>query len=163
VGVTIIDNFLPIDEFEILQKTIISLDFPLYFCNHVAGKDEILSIDDVNFIHLIYKDNTPNSSYYDIINQILFSKLEMRSLIRSKVNCYPRTDKIIEHSWHRDFSYEHSGILFYLNTCNGKTKFEKDTVESKENRIVFFDPSKLHASTSCTDQKCRWNIIANYF
>ena len=163
MGVTVIDDFLPIDEFKNLQKTIISNNFPVYFCDRVARKDETQSIYDINFTHSIYKNNIPTSPWYDMVKQILLSKLEIRSLIRSKINCYPRTDKIIEHSWHIDYRYEHSGIIFYLNTCNGKTKFEKDTIKSKENRIVFFDPSKLHASTSCTDQKCRWNIIANYF
>jgi len=163
VGVTVIDNFLPVGQLRVLQKTIISDDFPVYYQDHITEDIEIQSVKNVNFIHSIYRDNLSTSPYYDLINQILFSKLEMRSLIRSKVNCYPRTDEIIEHCWHTDFSYEHKGMLFYLNTCDGETRFEEDAIQSKENRIVFFDPSKIHASTSCTDQKCRWNIIANYF
>ena len=163
MGVDVIDNFLSIDEFKLLKEEILSNNFPLYYQEYITEHFEISSVKNVSFAHIIYRDNLSVSSYYDFFNRILFSKLEMRSLIRSKVNCYPRTDEIIEHNWHTDLPYEHKGILFYLNTCDGETRFDGDAVQSKENRIVFFDPSKSHASTSCTDQKCRWNIIANYF
>ncbi len=163
MGVTVIDNFLPDDEFKILQENVISNKFPVYIQNYITKNIEIQSVKNVNFVHTVYKDNIPISPYYEMMNQILFSKLEMCSLIRSKVNCYPRTDEIIEHGWHTDFPYDHKGMMFYLNTCNGETRFDGDVVQSKENRIAFFNPSKMHASTSCTDQKCRWNIIANYF
>ena len=163
MGVNVIDNFLPVDEFKILQEKIISSTFPVYYQDYITEQFEFPSVKNVSFAHAIYGDNLSLSNYYDVVNRILFSKLEMRSLIRSKVNCYPRTDETIEHEWHIDFSYEHKGILFYLNTCDGETRFDGEAIQCKENRIVFFDPSKLHASTSCTDQKCRWNIIANYF
>ena len=163
MGVDVIDNFLSIDEFKLLKEEILSNNFPLYYQEYITEHFEISSVKNVSFAHIIYRDNLSVSSYYDFFNRILFSKLEMRSLIRSKVNCYPRTDEIIEHNWHTDLPYEHKGILFYLNTCDGETRFDGEVVQSKENRIVFFDPSKSHTSTSCTDQKCRWNIIANYF
>ena len=45
-----------------------------------------------------------------------------------------------------------------------KLKLEDGTeVECRENRILFFDPSKEHASTTCTDQTVRSIIIVNYF
>ncbi len=161
--VNVIDDFLSLREFETLKGTIISDLFPLFFQDYITDNTEIQSIKNLSFTHSIYRENLSTSPFYDMINEILFSKLEMKSLIRSKVNCYPRTDEIVEHSWHTDFPYEHTGMLFYLNTCNGETRFNGESVQSKANRIVFFDPSKVHASTSCTDQKCRWNIIANYF
>ena len=163
MGVTVIDNFLPVDDFKYLQEKIVSSTFPVYHQDYITEQFEFPSVKNVSFTHTIYRDNLSVSTYYDVVNRILFSKLEMRSLIRSKVNCYPRTDEIIEHDWHIDFPYEHKGILFYLNTCDGETRFDGESVQSIDNRIVFFDPSKSHASTSCTDQKCRWNIIANYF
>ena len=163
MDLNVVDNFLPVDEFKFLQEQILSNNFPVYHQDYITEQFEITSIKNVCFAHIIYRDNLSVSTYFDLLNQILFSKLEMRSLIRSKVNCYPRTDEIIEHDWHTDLPYEHKGIMFYLNTCDGETRFDGDAVQNKENRIVFFDPSKSHASTSCTDQKCRWNIIANYF
>ena len=87
----------------------------------------------------------------------------MRSLIRSKINCYPRTDKIIQHTLHIDFDYEHKGILYYLNTCDGETRFKGEkSVKSKENRIVFFDPRKFMHLHHALMINPRWNIIASY-
>ena len=161
--IEVIDDFLSKDEFETLKGYVFHPHFPLYLQDEIVD-DEKKSIKHINFSHNIYGNNVSLSPFYEVVNNIFFSKLKMRSLIRSKLNCYPRTDKIIQHTWHIDFEYQHKGILFYLNTCDGETRFKRErSVQSKENRIVFFDPSKHHASTSCTDQKCRWNIIANYF
>ena len=124
MGVDVIDNFLSIDEFKLLKEEILSNNFPLYYQEYITEHFEISSVKNVSFAHIIYRDNLSVSSYYDFFNRILFSKLEMRSLIRSKVNCYPRTDEIIEHNWHTDLPYEHKGILFYLNTCDGETRFD---------------------------------------
>ena len=50
------------------------------------------------------------------------------------------------------------------NDNDGFTVLEDGTeIESPANRVLFFDPLTLHASTSCTDQRCRWNIQVNYF
>ena len=51
-----------------------------------------------------------------------------------------------------------------MNTNNGYTEFEDGTkVESVENRIVYFDGSIPHNSSTCTDQKVRAVISINYF
>ena len=50
-----------------------------------------------------------------------------------------------------------------MNTCNGFTILDDGTkIDSIENRALLFDPSKLHHSTTCTDEKVRINIILNY-
>ena len=64
---------------------------------------------------------------------------------------------------HVDYTFEHKGCLFYINTNNGATFFEKEKVLPKENRVVFFQPHKLHSSSLCTDQKRRLVINFNYF
>ena len=91
-------------------------------------------------------------------------KLKPRALVRIKANLYQCTPKIIKHGEHADFDWEHKGALYSLNTCNGGTILEDGTkIESKENRMLLFDPSKPHASTTCTDQPARFNININYF
>ena len=160
--IKVVDDFLPKDEFDFIRNNVFNQQFPLYLQDEIVDNEK-RCITHINFSHNIYANNVSLSPFFDTVNQLLFSKLDMRSLIRSKINCYPRTDKIIQHTWHIDFEYEHKGILYYLNTCDGETRFKgENSVKSKENRAVFFNPSKLHASTSCTDDKCRWSIIANY-
>ena len=36
-------------------------------------------------------------------------------------------------------------------------------IRSVANRMLFFDATKLHNSTTCTDEKGRFNINFNYF
>ena len=97
--------------------------------------------------------------FVDILNQ-----LEVKSLIRIKANLYPSTDNIEYQSEHIDYDYSHKGAIFYLNTNDGFTTLEDGTkIESVENRILLFDPSKPHNSTTCTNDKCRVNVNFNYF
>ena len=84
-------------------------------------------------------------------------------IIRMKVNCFPATSQVYEHLTHTDYDYPHKGALLCLNTCNGYTKMEDGTkIESVANRMIFFDTSKPHSSTTCSDQPKRCNIVINY-
>ena len=68
-----------------------------------------------------------------------------------------------EHSEHSDYPFSHKGALFSLNTCDGYTKFNDGTkVESVANRIIFFDASKNHQSTTTSNAKLRYNINFNF-
>ena len=54
------------------------------------------------------------------------------------------------------YKFPYKTAVFYVNTNNGYTEFEDGTkVESVENRIIFFDGSRPHNSSTCTDQKIR--------
>ncbi len=159
----VVDNFLEEDTFLELQRTIISKHFPVFYQDDVSGIDNKSDTRVINFTHNLYNLSNP-SPFYDVVFEKLFSKYNIKKIIRAKVNCYPRTSRIVRHSFHADFDYSHKGALFYLNTCNGLTKFKRGPgVKSIANRVLFFDPSVLHASTSCTNQRCRWNIQVNYF
>ena len=57
---------------------------------------------------------------------------------------------------------EHKGAVFSLNTCNGGTVIDGQKFDSVGNRILFFDPTKPHHSTSTTDVKRRLNVNINY-
>ena len=53
--------------------------------------------------------------------------------------------------------------IFFVNSNDGFTILDDDTmIESVENRILFFDSSKLHNSTNCTNEKVRVNINFNF-
>ena len=41
--------------------------------------------------------------------------------------------------------------------------FDGKKINSVENRMIFFDPNKEHASTNTTDENKRVNINFNYF
>ena len=106
----------------------------------------------------------------DIVSRYMYEKivpvlkkLDARKLIRVKANLYPNTEELHEHEFHTDFEFPHMGAILYINTCNGYTKFEDGTkIASIANRVVLFDASVPHCSTTTTDQTARFNINFNW-
>jgi hypothetical protein len=91
-------------------------------------------------------------------------KLSVKSLLRVKANLLHKTEKTIEHGFHRDFPYENNTAIFYLNTNNGYTKFKnKKIIKSEKNKLVDFNSSLEHTGSTCTDEDYRIVINFNYF
>ena len=164
------DNFLSETDFNEIRDFIISEKFPIFFQKNVVNTKEENSYAHFGHAFLHLEPNHDASEFkriisnkFSLIEKKFISKIPIKTILRSKLNCYPKTDTIVDHDLHKDFPFSHTGCILSLNTCNGYTRFENDVkIESIANRALFFDPSELHASSSCTDDKCRWNIIINY-
>lgn len=159
----IIDNFLSIDEYKEIKNFILQDKFPWNFTPIVTSEKEKLPFNaSYYFTHLFWY-----GFYVEEESQIfapIVNKIECKSMIRIKSNLYPSTEKIIHHDNHIDYDYAHRSAIFYLNSNNGLTVLEdKVEVNSVENRLLFFDGSKIHRSTTCSDSKCRVNINFNFF
>jgi len=159
----IIDNALPQEEFNIIKENILNCDFPWNLTTVITNEKEVLPIHaSFYFTHMFWDkfNMEPQSQMF----ASLLNLMDCHSLMRIKANCYPSTPEIITHDKHVDYPFPHKGAIFYLNTNNGLTILEdKVEVESIENRLLLFDPSKMHTSTTCTDTKCRINVNFNYF
>ena len=159
---TIKDNFLNKTEHENLKNIMLSNQFPWFFQEGVAQTKKY----DFQFYwtHVFFKpDQGVTSDFYKILDPIL-KKLKFKALIRIKANLYSNLGKMEEHQDHVDFPFKHEGALFALNTCNGFTVLKDNTkIKSIANRLLLFDPSQPHRSTTCTDAKVRCNININYF
>jgi len=163
----VIDNFLPEEDFKTLESIVIkSHNFPWYFTPLINEfHNDNLDSDDKScyLTHLVYNNMKINSDYFEDFKSIL-NKLNLKSLIRIKVNFYPNTEKLQIHKPHTDYSYSHKGCILYFNTCNGYTILQDGTkIETVRNRALLFDASLPHSSTSCTDKKARFNVNINYF
>ena len=112
----------------------------------------------------MYVDNQSRSKYYDKIVDIFLSKFnDLKALLRIKANFYPHTETLREHLPHTDYEFEHTAAIFSLNTCDGFTRMEDGTkIDSVKNRIVFFDGSTSHNSSTTTSAPVRWNLNFNY-
>ena len=159
----ICNNFLDTKTFNERRDLIISnRDFPWFHelkVNDFQNNESLFSY----FTHTFYLKNAINSNRYDNVLPFL-EKLEIKALIRVVANLYVKTDKIETHPFHIDYEFPHKGALLSLNTCNGGTILKNNKkIKSVENTVIFFDPSKPHASTSATDVKGRFNILVNYF
>lgn len=174
---TIIDNFLDEDIFEKIYQLLISSLFPWFFSPYVSDETSLDILTDerdiVNsryFIHNFYmfdEDRELTVDWYDDDLKILkpfLQQLNISGLIRIKANLFPSTHEIYQHPFHVDYLFPHQGAILYINTCDGGTCFEDGTmVESVANRVLLFDSSIPHASTTCTNDKCRVNINVNFF
>ena len=163
--ITITDNFLPLQDFKQLQSILMGENIPWFWQNTVTKYDEEKYSYGFQLTHVLYKDDSPQSSANQYLEK-LYNALGVRTLLRSKVNLGPRAGEIIRHMWHCDFHYDDSKTaVFYLNTCNGYTEFKESgkRVDSVENRLVRFSCNTLHAGTTCTDEDRRTVININYF
>ena len=159
--IEVIDNFLPEDNFKVLEKAIMTpVTFPWFYVPTLSDAGDL---KEYYFIHFFYESiDHPMSQYFPLISKLLF-KLRCKALIRAKANLYLSTPKIYEHEIHSDFADESKACVFSVNTNNGYTRVGNEKIESVANRAVLF-PSKLyHRSTSCSDQQIRVNININYY
>ena len=163
----IIDEFLPQETFKEIQNEILSSRFPFFITNKVNDYQTGENQFDWYATHTIYEDNVAKSSYYNKWGNIFLDRInqiaKVRALLRIKVNFYPNSKKLIEHAPHIDDEFTHIGAVFSLNTCDGFTRLhDGGKIDSVENRVVFFDASTPHNSTTTTTDIGRYNINFNF-
>ena len=123
---------------------------------------EAMNLADFPNGHCI-KKRTPGRQIEKIFLDRINKHHYIKALIRIKVNFYPHSKELIEHAPHTDDTFSHMGAVFSLNTCNGFTRLSDGTIiDSVENRIVFFDASTSHNSTTTTTDIGRYNINFNF-
>ena len=164
----VIDNFLDEEYFDKLVTLITDKEktgnrtMPWFFQSRIADINKESDSNLFYMIHMFYDGNVPMSPFYDKLIPLL-NKLEARCLIRTKINLYPNTEILHEHPMHVDFPYSHSAAILSLNTCDGYTKLKDGTkIDSVANRILLFDSSEEHCSTTTTNVHARINININY-
>tara|TARA_R100001224_G_scaffold60983_1_gene36379 strand:- start:14 stop:490 length:477 start_codon:yes stop_codon:yes gene_type:complete len=151
------NNFFKKNEFIKMKYIITHPNFNWFLQTPVVDKDNC-----IYFSHIFFNDNKILSPFYKDIIMPFVDKLKIKKLLRSKLNLYPKTHKQIIHGFHTDRKDKHNVILFYFNTNNGQTLFKNKKINSKENKIVVFDGSLEHSSTTCTDQNYRITLNINY-
>ena len=173
----IIDDFLDYQDLKKIQDLIVfSQKIPFYLNSIVSAYGKSDKEYDPNVeeqlwnwygTHLLYTHDKPQSSSWELIYNIFLPKLnkveEVKSFMRAKINFYPNTGEIKEHGKHVDYYFSHKAGVYSLNTCDGFTRMPNgDIVESVENRMVLFDASQHHNSSTTTNAKGRFNINFNW-
>lgn len=165
----VIDNFLDYEDFTYLFDIVKEIHYRMSHLAPLKTKPE--PNNHMLLGHLLYDFFEPKSQYFDQFGERFFSKLDslgdefsVKAIIRSKINCYPQTADNVIHFWHCDTNYSHKGALLNFNDCDGYTEIlGYGKIQSKANRLILFDPSVPHRSSSCTDQSFRLNVLINYF
>ena len=167
----VIDNFLNEEYFDSLvdiftdKEKIGNNQMPWYFASSISKKNEYgtKNKDKLFYmIHMLYVGHVPTSPFYNDLLPLL-EKLGVKVLMRIKANLYPNTHILHEHPMHVDDTFSHSAAILSLNTCDGYTKLKDGTkIDSIANRVLFFDASEEHSSTTTTNVPARINIGINY-
>jgi len=163
----IIDNYFDKPLVEQLSGSILHPEFPWYYQETVAfgsnsKQAEEVHLDNFYHTHMVYDKFKPNSGIFEQFMPFL-QKLNVNSLIRIKINKYPKTNKLYIHARHNDYEFEHRGCILYLNSCDGYTQIENKKVASVENRVALFDPSVQHNTTTCTNARFRLTVNFNFY
>jgi len=162
--ITVKDNYLNGEEHQALYSVVTAGNFTWYFNPYKVYEHEKESnAEAFQFVHTFYQDDVPTSSFFHILKPIL-STLNYKTLIRIKLNLNPYSQKLIVGAYHRDTTFKCKGAIYYLNTNNGYTLFEKgkEKINSVRNRMVFFDTDVPHLGTNSTNCKNRLVLIFNY-
>lgn len=160
-SVDVIDNFVDQKNFSEIQQLIFSDVFPWYYGKY---KVETINhnINNYQFVHMFYYNYGIRSDYFDILNPML-EKLNVKSLVKVKINLTTVTEKIYDFELHTDVDFECKTAILYLNTNNGYTTIGDEKISSIENRIVVFNSQIPHSGSTCSDQSVRCVLNINYF
>ena len=154
-------NILKKDKIKEINNIILNDQFPWYL------QKKINSLDKTGygyFTHSLYLDNKINSRFYEMIIPEIIKSLNIKSLIRARLNLYPKTSKTVKHAYHIDYQFKHISAVYFLNTNNGFLFFKNPLkkVKPENNKCVIFDGNHFHCSSSCTDKSHRITLNLNY-
>ena len=163
--IKIIDNFLPEDEFKLIQSVMMSdcsrprADnmFPWIYCKGRATRNDGLFL----MVHMFHNPPIdPNSKYINLWNNFM-TKVEAKKCERIKANLTFRTPTIEFEKYHFDYP-DMKTATFYINTNNGYTEFESGVrVSSVANRVCIFDSNLKHRGTTHTEPEPQ-RIVVNF-
>ena len=149
------DNYLDEFEFNNLRESILSDWFPWFSSTVLSDYDKH------QLVHFFYEGTY--GDHFSLVTPLL-KKMKVTKIGRIKANSQEKTDTIIEHPFHVDGPVVCETSIFYLNTCDGYTKFENGAiVNSVANRLVTFPSQTKHCGTTCTNDSRRLVINFNYF
>ena len=157
------DKVLKKEIFKPIQKYLMSDEFPWYYAS-----SQVSDVTDSSFMfHAIYHKHKINSTFFGMLSPLL-DYLNPISLINIRANLQLNRTNVDSH-YHVDDkpgkTLKHKTAIFYVNTNNGYTEFEKDKekVKSIENRIVIFPAQLSHRAVGQTDEDRRIVINFNFY
>ncbi len=163
----IIDDFLPLNQFERIRDNLMSQSFPWYWNPHQVFEGD----GQPQLVHGFMCDTNIESIWFELFQQSDCIKLWDKNgviFFRVKANLNNKTSEHRRGKWHTDFidkktMKDMQTAILYINTNNGYTAFKNgDKVESVANRMVMFDCSPEHAAVTGPDEDRRVVVTFNF-
>jgi len=159
----VIDDFLSPQDFKLTQQYFLGSEFTWYYSDSIARRKQ--GLDQFQFSHTFFNISKPSLTNYSPFLQPILAKLNAKYIFRIKANLRPRTTQGVLSEYHTDMELNQQTAIFYLNTNNGYTKFQDeslDDVPSVANRLLTFYGGLKHCGCSATDCNNRVVLNINY-
>ncbi len=166
----IIDDFISEDDLVKIEQNVLQASiFKAYESTAFQESDDVYDVM-MNrvFFSPFYDSRTKpicDQEYLPYFYPIIDRITDLKVLLRVSLNLTFATPEPNVSQFHIDNHIQNSFTnIFYLNSNNGGTKFEKsgDVVQSQRNRLVMFPSFLKHAAVNTTDTKLRWVLNINY-
>jgi len=163
----VIKNFLSKDIFNNIKTILEDPRFSYYYQSSVLPFKPKAKWKNYDFFfcHTLFREEkqTSEDTFVENILYPITKKLNVKKIIRAKVNLYTNQHKHVESAYHVDTDDDVKIALFSVGTNNGWVEFETgEKFLSEENSIVLFNSNKKHKAVTQTDTKIRINININY-
>ena len=166
----IIDDFISEDDLVKIEQNVLQASiFKAYESTAFQESDDVYDVM-MNrvFFSPFYDSRTKpicDQEYLPYFYPIIDRIPDLKVLLRVSLNLTFATPEPNVSQFHIDNHIQNSFTnIFYLNSNNGGTKFEKsgDVVQSQRNRLVMFPSFLKHAAVNTTDTKLRSVLNINY-
>ena len=153
----IIDNFLPEEEFKSIQSLMMGGEFNWFYSEGRTFPDD----GSFHMTHMFFQPEVGSNSEHVNMWNTFMNKVGAKECTRIKANLTFKTPTIEPGSFHCDFA-DMKTAVFYINTNNGYTEFEKGVrVSSVANRVCIFDSNLKHRGTTHTEGDNQ-RIVVNF-
>ena len=163
----VIDNVLSEDDLISIEQNI--LEAPIFAAHQSTALHQSNNVYDVMMSRVFYSSYYPlceyNREYLSYFHPLLDKVVDGGFLLRVSLNLTFATSNPYVSQFHVDTDVPNSRTcVYYLNTNNGGTKFQKsgEIVQSQRNRCVIFPSHFFHAAVNTTNTKLRWVLNINY-
>ena len=159
----ITDNFLSDDEFKSIQDYFTGDSIHWFYNDSIANNKQ--GLDQFQFVHTFFDVSKPSLKAFSPFLYPFLTKLNAKYIFRIKANLRPRTTTGVLSDYHTDMDLNQQTGIFYINTNNGYTKFQDNTLDvvpSVANRFLSFSGQLKHCGASPTDTNSRIVLNINY-
>jgi len=167
-GIVVMDDALPSFMFKHLTDVVLADTFPWKRGTTVHSNDSQISFG--HPVDLSADDRIAELTYTAFLSILESAGIQGNAeLIRARFNCLVRDVTPVLGFPHIDQAHNHLVALLYLNDSDGDTVMysvglkelkQWKTITPKANRLVVFDGSIYHSSTTPTNNRMR--LVANY-
>jgi hypothetical protein len=184
--ITVIDNFLPQKDFQVIHDLVQSNEFPWYYLSHASKTPGSTitknAVESFALLHTLYSQEHNAHSFHLKKFSPLLGKVEDEfNLALIRVRCGMKTHKkdFTDQNYnipHVDFTFPHWSMVYYVNDSDGDTwvfdqmftgvpeptEFTvKQRVSPKPNRLLLIDGLQYHTASNPINSDCRVIININ--